>query len=561
MKKKWWHEAVIYEIYCKSFCDSDGDGIGDLKGVMSKLPMLKELGINCIWFTPIYKSPQVDNGYDVADYRDIEPDYGTLEDFKQFLDMAHSMGIRVIMDQVLNHSSDECYWFQESRKSKDNPYRNYYIWQPPKADGSEPNNWGSRFREGNGSAWQYDELTGEYYLHQYAIKMPDLNWEYEPLRQEIYSMLRFWLDMGVDGFRLDIITRLKKPAGFPDTTKEPDLLIDRNGFILDGNMCTCEEGIHEILHDIYVNVFGPYDCMTVGEGAGITAENVVEFIAEEREELASMYHFTLASRKAPAFTTAKFRKVQNDWAEVMRHNCWGTQYLSNHDSQRQVSHYGNDGPEFRVPSAKLLGTLIHTTPGTPYVYQGEEIGMVNVAFDTIEDYNCCYTVGDYHSMVANGAAPQEALKILAPRSRDNARTPYQWDASENAGFTSGKPWIKVNPTYKQINLEADRKSPDSVFAYYQKLIAMRKEHPAIIQGDLEFLLNDHDQILMYLRECEEETLLVIANKSDESVKVEIPEKIAGKKWERILTNLESNAPSLEGRETWLPWETEVYVMK
>ena len=265
--------------------------------------------------------------------------------------------------------------------------------------------------------------------------------------------------------------------------------------------------------------------------------------------------------KQTPFTHAKFRKVQQDWADLMEKNCWGTQYFSNHDSQRQVSHYGNDSPEFRVPSAKLLGTLIHTTPGTPFVYQGEEIGMVNVAFDTIDDYNCCYTVGDYHSMVANGATPKEALKVLAPKSRDNARTPYQWDASENAGFTSGKPWIKVNPTYKQINLEADRKSPDSIFAYYQKLIAMRKDHPAIIDGGLEFLLDTHEQVLMYLRECEEETLLVIANKSDEPAKVEIPEKIAGKKWERILTNLEENEPSLEGRENWLPWETEVYVMK
>jgi len=560
MEKKWWHEAVIYEIYCKSFCDSDGDGIGDLKGVMSKLPMLKELGVNCIWFTPIYKSPMVDNGYDVADYRDIDPAYGTLEDFKQLLDMAHSMGIRVIMDQVLNHSSDECYWFQESRKSKDNPYRNYYIWQPPKPDGSEPNNWGSRFREGNGSAWEYDETTGEYYLHQYAIKMPDLNWEYEPLRQEIYSMLRWWLDMGVDGFRLDVFTRLKKPAGFPDTTKEPDPQLDRNGFILDGSMCTCEEGIHEILHDLYTNVFGPYDCMTVGEGSGISAENAYEYIAESRQEVATVYHFTLASRKQIPFTLEKFRKVQNDWAALMRKDCWGTQYLSNHDSQRQISHYGNDSPEFRVPCGKLLATLIHTTPGTPFIYQGEEMGMINVAYDRIEDYNCCYTVGDYYSMVHNGATPEEALKILAPKSRDNARTPYQWDATENAGFTTGKPWIKVNPNYTEINLEADRKSPDSIFAYYQKLTAMRKEHPAILEGDLEFLLEDHGQVLMYLRPCEKETLLVIANKSDAPAKVEIPEKIAGKKWTRILANREDTTPSLDGREVWQPWECEVYVM-
>jgi len=556
MKKKWWHEAVIYEIYCKSFCDSDGDGIGDLKGVMSKLPMLKDLGVNCIWFTPIYTSPMVDNGYDVADYRNIDPAYGTLDDFKALLDKAHSMGIRVIMDQVLNHSSDECYWFQESRKSKDNPYRNYYIWQPPKADGSEPNNWGNRFREGNGSAWEFDELTGEYYLHQYSKKMPDLNWEYEPLRQEIYDMLRFWLDMGVDGFRLDIFTRLKKPAGFPDTTVPADPKLDRNGYILDGSMCTCVEGIHEILHDLYTNVFGPYDCMTVGEGSGIHAGNALEYIGESREEIATVYHFTLSSRKQPPFTLEKFRRVQNGWAEVMRHNGWGTQYFSNHDSQRQISHYGSE--KFRVESGKLLATLLHTSQGTPFIYQGEEIGMINVHYDSIEDHNCCYTVGDYYSLVHNGTDPKEALAYVSERSRDNARTPYQWDASENAGFTSGKPWIKVNPNYKEINLEADRASEDSIFAYYQKLTTMRKEHPAIIEGDLEFFLTDHPKVLMYTRKCLRETLLIIANYSDEATAVELPAELQTMQWKRILTNREDTVPSLDGRNTWLPWEAEVY---
>ena len=560
MQKKWWQEAVVYQIYCKSFCDSNGDGIGDLPGVMSKLPVLKELGIDCIWFTPIYKSPMVDNGYDVADYYDIDPDYGTLEDFKKLLDMAHSMGIRVIMDQVLNHSSDECVWFQESRKSKDNPYRDYYIWLPPKADGSEPNNWGNRFREGNGSAWEFDQATGEYYLHQYSKKMPDLNWEYAPLRQEIYKMLRFWLDLGVDGFRLDIFTRFKKPAGFPDTTVKPDLLLDRNGYILDGSMCTCVEGIHEILHELYENVFGPYDCYTVGEGAGVTAKNAADYISLGRQEVSSVYHFSLAGRRLPPFTNDKFRQVQAAWAALSAQNCWGTQYFSNHDSRRQVSHYGNDR-EYRIPSAKLLGTLLHTCPGTPYLYQGEEIGMVNVQFDSIEDYNCCYTVGDYHSMVFNGVAPEEAILRVGPPSRDNARTPYQWDGSENAGFTTGKPWLKVNPRYTEINLEADRSTPDSIFAYYQKLIAMRREHPAILDGDLKFWLEEDAQVLMYTRTCARQTLLIIANKSDEAAKVRLPEELAKSHWQRLLTNYEDTVPSLEGRDTWLPWEAEVYQLE
>jgi len=553
MTKKWWQEAVVYEIYCKSFCDSDGDGIGDLAGVMRKLPMLKELGINCIWFTPIYKSPQVDNGYDVADYYDIDPAYGTLEDFKKLLDMAHSMGIRVIMDQVLNHSSNECVWFQESRKSKDNPYRQYYIWQPPKPDGSEPNNWGNRFREGNGSAWTFDELTGEYYLHQYSAKMPDLNWEYEPLRQEIYKMLRFWLDLGVDGFRLDVFTRLKKPAGLPDSFHASDPTLDRNGFVLDNAMCTCVEGIHEILHDIWKNVFGPADCYTVGEGSGINAENAASYIAPEAEQISSVYHFTLSSRKRPPFTHKEFRAVQQAWADLGKSHCWATQYFSNHDSQRQVSHYGNDGI-YRVPSAKLLAALLHTMPGTPYLYQGEEMGMVNVQFDSIADYNCRYTLGDYNAMVEKGVSPEEAIRKVGPRSRDNARTPYQWDASPNAGFTTGKPWIKVNPSYKEINLEADRNSPDSIFAYYQKLIALRKTHPAILDGDLRFYLEDSDQLLAYTRSCDGQTLLVIANKSDLPAEFTLPQELANCAWQPVLMNYPEETPDAPMK----PWECRIY---
>lgn len=558
MKRKWWQEAVVYEIYCKSFCDSNGDGIGDLRGVMSKLHVLRDLGVNCIWFTPIYTSPQVDNGYDVADYRDIDPAYGTLEDFKELLEMAHGMGIRVIMDMVLNHSSDEHKWFQESRKSKDNPYRNYYIWQPPKADGSEPNNWGSYFREGNGSAWEFDELTGEYYLHQYSIKMPDLNWEYEPMRREIYDMLHWWIDLGVDGFRLDIFTRFKKPEGFPDTQKKPDLLLDRNGFIADPSMCTNVEGIHELLHEMYTEVFGPRDCMTVGEGAGVTHKNAVDYVGAAREEIDMVYHFQLSHRTLYSLTTEHFRRVQKNWAEVLAQNAWAVQYLSNHDSARQVSCYGCDSPEYRADSAKLLATLIHTTPGTPFIYQGEEIGMVNVKYDCIEDYNCCYTVGDYHAMIASGVSPKEAIDTLAPRSRDNARTPYQWDSSKNAGFSSGRPWLKVNPKYPEINLETDRKSEDSIFAFYQRLTKMRREDPAIIDGDLQFYLEDHNEILLYTRSCMRQTLLIVANYSGKTVSLEIPNEISERTWTRKLTNKKDTTPSLSGDRELLPWEVEIY---
>ncbi len=559
MKKKWWQEAVVYEIYCKSFCDSNGDGIGDLRGVMSKLPVLRDLGVNCIWFTPIYTSPQVDNGYDVADYRNIDPAYGTLEDFKELLDMAHGMGIRVIMDMVLNHSSDECEWFKESRKSKDNPYRNYYIWQPPKEDGSEPNNWGSYFREGNGSAWEFDETTGEYYLHQYAIKMPDLNWEYEPLRREIYDMLHWWIDLGVDGFRLDVFTRFKKPAGFPDTTKEPNPQLDRNGFVVDTTMCTNVEGIHDIIHELYKEVFGPRECMTVGEGAGVSHRNALDYICGDREELDMVYHFDLAWRGRFHISPKLFRKVQTSWAEVMKHNAWPVQYLSNHDSARQVSCYGSDdSEENRLASAKLLATLIHTTPGTPFIYQGEEIGMVNVKYDTIEDYNCCYTLGDYHSMIQLGSTPKEAIDTLAPRSRDNARTPYQWNGTENAGFSTGKPWLKVNPKYQSINLEADRASDESIFAFYQELTKMRREDPAIIDGDLRFLLEDDEQMVVYLRSCARQTLLVVANYSGEPATFAVPEELAASKWNRRLTNKKNTTPAMDGGRALAPWEVEIY---
>ena len=551
MKKRWWHDAVIYEIYCKSFCDSNGDGIGDLPGVISKLPELKELGINTIWFTPIYTSPQVDNGYDVADYKAIDPAYGTLEDFKQLLDIAHSMDIRIIMDLVLNHSSDQCMWFQEAKKSRDNPYRNYYIWHDGKPDGSEPNNWGNYFYEGKGSAWEWDEATQQYYLHYYSKHMPDLNWDYQPLREEIYAMMRWWMDMGVDGFRLDVITCLKKPEGFPDT----DAPLDYNGYVQSRlNRCNVP-GMHEILQEMHREVFSRYDCMTVGECIGVRTHNAAGYISAGRKELDSLYHFQLCNRNPNSPTVLDYKKVQADWAKVVQNNCWIAQHLSNHDFPRQVSRLGND-QEYRKQSAKLLATLTHTMPGTPYVYQGEEIGMTNVAFDSIDDYNDPYTVGQYHSMVRAGHPVEEAWTLLRPISRDNPRTPYQWNASENAGFTTGRPWIKVNPRYTEINYEADRKDPDSIFAYYQKLIAMRKDNPAILDGDLQFFLEEHPQMVVYTRQCARQKLLVVANFSNDTVTEALPAVITGRKWSRLLCNYDT-APTVE-TQVWQPWQAEIY---
>lgn len=558
MVKKWWQEAVVYQIYCKSFCDTNGDGIGDLQGVMQKLPQLKELGVTCIWFNPIYKSPQVDNGYDISDYQDIDPSYGTLEEFKQLLDMAHSMGIRVVMDLVLNHTSMQHKWFQESKKSKDNPYRNYYVWRAPKADGSEPNNWGNYFYEGRGSAWQFDETTGEYYLHNYSWQMPDVNWEYEPLRQEMYKMMCWWLDLGVDGFRLDAINRLKKPEGLPDSKMPPAPPVGIYGYVVDRAICTNVPGIHELLRTINKNVWSKYDCMTVGETGNLSSDGALDYICQDYNEIDMVFHFEIG-KNPNIITVQEYKQTQQRWIDLMQHNAWISQFLTNHDSPRQVSRFGNDG-EYRVPSAKMLATLVHTMPGTPFIYQGEEIGMTNVYFDTIDDYNERYTVGKYNTMIEAGEKPEAALGKLRAMSRDNARTPYQWDASENAGFTTGKPWIRVNPRYTEINYAQDRASKDSIFDYYKKLTKLRRENPAIIDGEFEFLMFDDPKIVMYLRKCARQTLLVVTNFSDDAVDVTIPEELKAHKWNRILTNRDETEPSLDGRKQWLPWEAEVYEM-
>ena len=551
MKKRWWHDAVVYEIYCKSFCDSNGDGIGDIPGVISKLPVLKELGINTIWFTPLYKSPQVDNGYDVEDYQSIDPDYGTMEDFKQLLDTAHDMGIRVIMDLVLNHSSDKCKWFQEAKKSRDNPYRNYYIWHDGKPDGSEPNNWANYFYEGKGSAWEWDEATQQYYLHLYSKHMPDLNWDYQPLREEVYAMMRWWLDMGVDGFRLDVFPSLKKPDGFPDAEGP----LDVNGFAQDRkNRCNVP-GLHEILHEMNTEVFSKYDCMTVGEAIRTPYTIAADYIRAERKELDSLYHFEVCHRLPKVTTVPEYKAAQVRWAKIVENDAWLAQHLSNHDFPRQVSRFGND-QEYRKECAKLLATLTHTLPGTPYVYQGEEIGMTNVAFETIEEYNDAYTVGQYHSMIRAGKTQEETWALLRPISRDNARTPYQWDGSRHSGFTTGKPWLGLNPRYPEINLEADRKDPDSIFAYYQKLIAMRKTDPAIIDGIFEMLAPEDEKVVMYLRKCTRQTLLVVANFSGETLTLPETEQVSGHRWEQLLCNY--NGSDCLTAKTLQPWEAAIY---
>ena len=555
MEKRWWQSAVIYELYCKSFYDTNGDGIGDLPGVIEKLPVLAELGIDAIWFTPIYVSPQADNGYDVADYEAIDPRYGTMEDFKRLLKTAHEYGIRVLMDLVLNHSSDEHRWFQESRKSKDNPYRNYYIWRAPKADGSEPNNMGNYFFEGKGSAWEFDETTGEYYLHYYSKKMPDLNWEYAPLREEIYRMVRNWLDLGVDGFRLDVIGQIKKPEGFPDETRR----IMPNGYAVDRSARNHLPGVHELIHGLYENAFRYYDIMTVGELSGSTPEIALDYVNHDRGELDMNIHFEIAGRKEVPTTPKQYKAIEKRWATLLSKNGWIVQYLSNHDGPRQVSCFGND-TDYRKKSAKLLAVLNLSMPGTPFLFQGEEIGMTNVYYDSIDDYNDPYTVGRYRMEVSEGKDPEKVLKDVAWVSRDNARTPYQWNGKENAGFTTGTPWLKVNRRYPEINYEADRSSEDSVFRFYSELIAFRKAHPAFVDGDLTFYMEDDVQTVLFSRKCARETILVLANCSDKPALITLPEDLKAHVFTEAVTNREGKEPRTALPETLEPWEATVFTL-
>ena len=506
--KKWWKEAVVYQIYTKSFCDSNGDGIGDLRGIMEKLDYIQSLGVDVLWLNPIYRSPDVDNGYDIADYQDIDPRYGTLEDFKALLDAVHSRGMRLIMDMVLNHTSDEHWWFQESKKSKDNPYRDYYIWRPGK-DGKEPNNWGNYFYEGRGSAWEYDEATGEYYLHNYSRKMPDLNWDNPRLKDDMCQMMRWWLDMGVDGFRMDAINRLVKPKGLPDSPNPPTPPVGIYGYVVDRTMCANRPGIHELLHELNERVFSRYDIMVVGETGNVDAAIAIDYVKEERREIDMVFHFEIA--KNPVLVNAQqFKEIQRRWYHVVEQHGWITQYLSNHDTPRQVSRFGNDG-EYRYESAAMLALLMHTHPGTVYVYQGEELGMTNVDFPSIEDYNEKYTVGKYHTMVESGVDPKEALDSLKMMSRVNVRTPMQWNDRVQAGFTTGKPWLRVNPNYTRINAAEEETAEKSVLRFYRQLISMRKAHPIMAYGTYRQILEDDPELIIYLREWEGERWLVVCN--------------------------------------------------
>jgi len=508
MEKTWWKEAVAYQVYPRSFKDSNGDGIGDLNGVIEKLDYLHELGIDVIWLNPCYKSPNDDNGYDISDYYSIMEEFGTLDDFDRLLARAHERNIRIIMDLVVNHTSDEHPWFVESRSSKDNPKRDYYIWRPAKG-GKEPNNWASFFTP---SAWKYDETSGEYYLHLFSVKQPDLNWECEKMRNEIYKMMAWWCERGIDGFRLDAINAIKKRPGLPDSEKGE---MNPDGYVFDPDMILNNDGVAGFLKEMNEKIFTPYRVMSVGETSYVTPEMALDLVDEKKKIVNMLFHFEVVDSKE-FLTLPLMKEIHQKWYAALHGRGWQSQYLSNHDQPRQVSVYGNDG-EFREASAKLLGTMIHTLPGTPFIYQGEEIGMTNLFFHSIEEFNDINSRHQYDQMIKNGMSSADALVWLHRYSRENSRTPMQWDTSDNAGFSSGRPWLKVNPNFKEINVARALGDDNSILRYYQKLISLRKSEPAIVYGDYKDLLPDDSRLYIYERSLDGRFIRVILNFSDESI--------------------------------------------
>ena len=508
MKKAWWKEAVVYQIYPRSFCDSNGDGIGDLNGITSKLDYLKELGIDVIWLSPVYKSPNDDNGYDISDYEDIMTEFGTMDDFDKMLAAAHERGIKIVMDLVVNHTSDEHPWFVESRSSKDNEKRDYYIWKEGK-DGKEPTNWGSAF---SGPAWKYDEKTDMYYLHLFSVKQPDLNWENPKVRKEVFDMMTRWCEKGIDGFRMDVISLISKPEGYPDAKVVG----------LYGDMGICANGpkVHDYLKEMNEKVLSKFDIMTVGETAGVTLEEAKKYANTDGSELNMVFqfeHMDLDGGEKFKWSTQPMPLVPlkenlSKWQKGLDGVAWNSLYFCNHDQPRIVSRLGDESDAYRELSAKCIATCLHMMQGTPYVYQGEELGMTNTVFNSVDDFRDLESINAYRELVESGLYTDEDMfPKIAHKSRDNARTPMQWDASENAGFTTGTPWIAVNPNYKKINVADQLKREDSVFHYYQKLIRLRKENEIIVYGNYELLLPEDENIFAYTRTLDNQKLLVVCN--------------------------------------------------
>ncbi|PFK46928.1 glucohydrolase [Bacillus cereus] len=558
MNKQWWKESVVYQIYPRSFMDSNSDGIGDLRGIISKLDYLQKLGIDVIWLSPVYESPNDDNGYDISNYRKIMDEFGTMEDWDKLLSEMHKRNMKLMMDLVVNHTSDEHNWFVESRKSKDNPYRDYYIWRPAK-DGKEPNNWGAAF---SGSAWQYDEATDEYYLHLFSKKQPDLNWENEVVRKDVYEMMEFWLEKGIDGFRMDVINFISKTEGLPAVETKEEGYVSGHQYFMNG------PNIHTYLHEMNQKVLSKYDIMTVGEMPGVTTEEARLYTAEDRQELQMVFqfeHMDLDSGEGGKWdvkpcSLVTLKQNLTKWQKALEQTGWNSLYWNNHDQPRVVSRFGDD-TTYRIESAKMLATVLHMMKGTPYIYQGEEIGMTNVHFDSIDEYRDIETLNMYREKVIElGEDEEKVMQSIYIKGRDNARTPMQWNANEHAGFTTGEPWIGLNPNYKEINVEQALQDQESIFYYYKKLIELRKKHEMIVYGTYDLILEEHPSIFAYVRTWRDEKLLVIANfTSDESV-FELPEEIMYGDIELLIHNYNVQDEVIESIAL-RPYETRVYKVK
>ena len=520
LQKKWWKEAVVYQIYPRSFNDSNGDGIGDLRGIIEKLDYIKSLGVDVVWLNPIFSSPNDDNGYDVSDYRGIMEDFGNMADFDEMLEGFHERGIKVVLDLVANHSSDEHFWFQESRKSRDNPYRNYYHWWDAE-NGTPPKRWSFFDEEAN--AWKYDEATNSYYLHCFSVKQPDLNWENPKLRQEIYDAVRFWFEKGVDGFRMDVITFISKDLPFKDLPEK-----------YNGNFVQYyAEGpkLHEYLQEFNREVLSKYDIMTVAEGPGTNTENVLDFVNEDRHELNMSYHFDISNlghkdlakklMDENGWSFKEFKEIFVKWDNVFAEKGWGTVYLGNHDFPRMVSRWGNDSAEFREISSKMLTTFLMTMRGTPYYYFGDELGMTNIRFDNIEDYRDIMTINLHKLISSEGGDIDEFMESQKLIGRDNGRTSFQWNSSENAGFTTGKPWLKINPNYQKINAEAQDKDENSPLNYFRNLIKFRKENLELIYGKSEYYDLENESVFAYSRELDGRKLLILVNFKENEATVNV----------------------------------------
>ena len=542
MERQWWHSSVVYQIYPRSFNDSNGDGIGDINGIREKLDYLKELGIDVIWLSPVYKSPNDDNGYDISDYCDIMDEFGTMEDMDNLLKEANEKGIKILMDLVVNHTSDEHKWFIEAKKSKNNEYRDYYIWRDP-VEGQEPNELGSCF---SGSAWQYDETTDQYYLHLFSKKQPDLNWENEKVRNEVYKMMNFWVDKGIGGFRMDVIDLIGKV---------PDKMITGNG-----------PKLHEYLQEMNKAALEGNDLLTVGETWGATPEVAKLYSNPERHELSMVFQFEhigldqIEGKEKwdlKPLELIELKKVLSKWQTELEGQGWNSLFWNNHDLPRIVSRWGND-KEYRVLSAKMLATLLHGMKGTPYIYQGEELGMTNVRFEDINEYNDIESLNMYKDRLSKGYTHEEIMESIYAKGRDNARTPMQWDNSENAGFTTGEPWLSVNENYEVINAKQCLEDENSIFHHYKKLINIRKHNDTIIYGDYTLLCEDDNNIFAYVRELNGDKILVVCNFYDKEVNFNFEEDFNHS--EILLSNYKDSSTLLENLAL-RPYEAIMYRIK